>query len=82
MGNLVYQHVFRPHCFRLAPLAENVTAWQSVTHLTLPYDVFRPHCFRLAPLAENATARRSVAHLTLPCDVFHSTKELREGKKE
>jgi hypothetical protein len=24
------------HCFRLAPLAENVTAQRSVTHLTLP----------------------------------------------
>ncbi|MDR1923248.1 MAG: hypothetical protein LBQ66_02645 [Planctomycetaceae bacterium] len=35
MGNLVYQHVFRPHCFRLAPLAENVTAQRSVTHLTI-----------------------------------------------
>jgi hypothetical protein len=27
--------VFRPICFRLAPLAENVTAQRSVTHLTL-----------------------------------------------
>ncbi|MDR1924136.1 MAG: hypothetical protein LBQ66_07155 [Planctomycetaceae bacterium] len=36
MGNLVYQHVFRPQCFRLAPLDENVTAQRSVTHLTLP----------------------------------------------
>ncbi|MDR1925395.1 MAG: hypothetical protein LBQ66_13575, partial [Planctomycetaceae bacterium] len=30
-----YRYVFRPLCFRLAPLAENVTAQRSVTHLTL-----------------------------------------------
>jgi hypothetical protein len=28
-------NVFRPHCFRLAPLAENTTARQSVGYLTL-----------------------------------------------
>ncbi|MDR1925500.1 MAG: hypothetical protein LBQ66_14100 [Planctomycetaceae bacterium] len=36
MGNLVYQHVFRPYCFRLAPLAENATAQRSVAHLNDP----------------------------------------------
>ncbi|MDR1923585.1 MAG: hypothetical protein LBQ66_04345 [Planctomycetaceae bacterium] len=33
---MVNQYVFRPRCFRLASLAENVTAQRSVTHLTLP----------------------------------------------
>ncbi|MDR1925145.1 MAG: hypothetical protein LBQ66_12305 [Planctomycetaceae bacterium] len=28
-------NVFRPLCFRLAPLAENATAQRSVAHLTL-----------------------------------------------
>jgi hypothetical protein len=35
LGNLVYQHVFRPLCFRLASLAENTTAQRSVGYLTL-----------------------------------------------
>ncbi|MDR1924156.1 MAG: hypothetical protein LBQ66_07255, partial [Planctomycetaceae bacterium] len=30
-----YQCVFRPHCFRLASLAENATARRSVAHLTI-----------------------------------------------
>ncbi|MDR1924116.1 MAG: hypothetical protein LBQ66_07055, partial [Planctomycetaceae bacterium] len=33
--------MFRSSCFRLALLAENVTAQRSVTHLTLTYNVFR-----------------------------------------
>jgi hypothetical protein len=43
---LVHQHAKRfgqfgistrvpPHCFRLAPLAENLTVWQSVSYLTI-----------------------------------------------
>ncbi|MDR1922790.1 MAG: hypothetical protein LBQ66_00330, partial [Planctomycetaceae bacterium] len=32
---LVYQHVFRPLCFRLASLVENTTAQRSVGYLTL-----------------------------------------------
>ncbi|MDR1923905.1 MAG: hypothetical protein LBQ66_05990, partial [Planctomycetaceae bacterium] len=30
-----YRYVFRPRCFRLAPLAENATAQRSVAHLTI-----------------------------------------------
>ncbi|MDR1925046.1 MAG: hypothetical protein LBQ66_11805, partial [Planctomycetaceae bacterium] len=40
-----HQHVFRPLCFRLAPLAENTTAQRSVAYLTfLPY-VASLRCF-------------------------------------
>ncbi|MDR1925279.1 MAG: hypothetical protein LBQ66_12995 [Planctomycetaceae bacterium] len=34
-GLLVLSMRVQPHCFRLAPLAENTTAQRSVVHLTL-----------------------------------------------
>ncbi|MDR1924051.1 MAG: hypothetical protein LBQ66_06725 [Planctomycetaceae bacterium] len=37
MGNLVYQHVFRPLCFRLAPLAENTIHQESPAVGYTPY---------------------------------------------
>ncbi|MDR1925287.1 MAG: hypothetical protein LBQ66_13035 [Planctomycetaceae bacterium] len=40
-----------PHCFRLAPLAENVTAQRSVTHLTISNTCS-------APLFSSCSARR------------------------
>ncbi|MDR1925601.1 MAG: hypothetical protein LBQ66_14605 [Planctomycetaceae bacterium] len=38
MGNLVYQHVFRPLRFRLAPLAENAIHQESPAVGCPPYD--------------------------------------------
>jgi hypothetical protein len=35
LGVLVLLMRVPPHCFRLASLAENATAWWSVAHLTI-----------------------------------------------
>jgi hypothetical protein len=48
-GNLVYQYVFRPRCFRLAPLAENAIHQESPVVGCPPY----------------VTVRWSLVHLTL-----------------
>jgi hypothetical protein len=86
LGNLVYQHVFRPLCFRLAPLAENATAWQSVAHLTITNPFWRSvltflvlwhteaggtPAFQSAPLRGCCRLRRRLAFWFYRC-VFRS----------
>ncbi|MDR1923958.1 MAG: hypothetical protein LBQ66_06255 [Planctomycetaceae bacterium] len=60
--------VFRPHCFRLASLAENVTAQRSVTHLTITAQRSVTHLTITAQRSVTylkITARRAVAYLTI-----------------
>jgi hypothetical protein len=75
LGVLVLPMRFPPHCFRLASLAENTTAWRSVAHLTITNPFWRlvPTCsvplrteaggtpaFQSAPLRGNCRLRRRV----------------------
>ncbi|MDR1924312.1 MAG: hypothetical protein LBQ66_08055 [Planctomycetaceae bacterium] len=54
MGNLVYQHVFRPRCFRLASLAENAIHQESPAVGCPPYDHQRINL----PISSVASYRR------------------------